>query len=82
MTITEFRSLLRRLDPTELAALLHELGFELYHREIARWRVLSDLADELMDRATYDARVTLARNLTPARRSVTRARKTTKRRSA
>jgi hypothetical protein len=82
MTVQEFRALLRRLDPAELTALLHELGFELYQREIARWRVVSDMADELLDRATYDARVTLARNLTPQRRRGTRPSKTTKRRSA
>lgn len=56
MTLMEFRELLRRLDDTAMAALLHELGFELYRRDLYRWRALSELADDLMDRATFDAR--------------------------
>jgi hypothetical protein len=82
MTVQEFRRLLRSLEPAELAALLHELGFELYARELAQWRVLSDLADELMARATYEARATMARNLSPGVGRSTRRSKSTKRRPA
>jgi len=56
MTPVEFRSLLHQLSGAALAALLHELAFELYRREVSRWRVLGELADDLLDQATFAAR--------------------------
>jgi hypothetical protein len=78
MTQHDFRALLRALDAVALAALLHELGFELYRREIARWRVLGELADELADQATFAARrnmVTLWTRRARARRRPARRRR-------
>lgn len=82
MTPGDLRDVLRKLDGAALAALLHELGFELYRREIARWRVLSDIADELMDQATFDARAKLTRVVTTATRSARRARRSRRLRAA
>lgn len=70
MTPADLRDVLRRLDGAALAALLHELGFELYRRELSRWRVLGDLADELMDQATFVARDKMARSVIRATRPV------------
>jgi len=75
MTPGDLRAVLRKLDGAALAALLHELGFELYRREIARWRVLGDMADELMDQATFAARDKMARTVITATRSARRARR-------
>jgi len=56
MTLGDFRAVLRGMSAASLAALLHELGFELYRREVSQWRSLSALADELLDRETFAAR--------------------------
>jgi hypothetical protein len=70
MNRADLSSFLRSLDALALAALLRELGVELYRREIARWRVLAELSDELIDSVTFSARRTLARYIvtTPASR--------------
>ncbi len=39
-----------------LAALLRELGRALHNRDVLAWKVLVDVSDELLDRATADAR--------------------------
>ncbi len=76
MTTTDFRSVLRSLSEAGLAALLTELAFSLYEREITRWRVLTELADELMDRETFLARRHLDEDwIRKARRKVTRRRR-------
>lgn len=82
VTLAELRALLRALDAAALAALLHELGFELYRRELSRWRVVSDLADELLDESMHEARVRLARTLTRLRKPLTRSRRQRSRRRA
>ena len=82
MTRTDLTSVLRRLDDTALAALLHELGFELYRREIARWRVFADVADELMDKATFAARERLTPVVTTMTRKVRSARRPRRMRAA
>lgn len=56
MIVGEFRSMLRALSSGAMAALLTELAFQLYSRDIVRWRVLTELADELMDRETFLAK--------------------------
>jgi len=38
VSVLAFRRILRDLDEFELAAILHELGFELAYREVNRWR--------------------------------------------
>jgi len=73
MTLSDFRSVLRGLPAAGLAALLIECGFELYRRDISAWRVLTQLADELMDRETFLARRHLDEAwLRTARKNVTR----------
>lgn len=47
--VQAFRALLKALGPLPLAALLRELGAVLFNREVIRWRVLVDIADELVD---------------------------------
>ena len=54
-----FRATLAQLDALALAALLRELGAVLYNRDILRWRVLTDISDELIDVATLAARARL-----------------------
>lgn len=44
------------MSAASLSALLVEIGFECYRREVSRWRVLTELADELMDRETFLAK--------------------------
>jgi len=48
VNVRSFRVILRGLDEFELAAVLHELGFELAHREVARWRACAALADDVL----------------------------------
>jgi hypothetical protein len=48
--------LLVALDNLSLASLLHEIAPTLYNREVMRWRVLTDIRDELVDRETFAAR--------------------------
>jgi hypothetical protein len=55
----QLRALLTALDDPTIAALLREIGHVLYNREILRWRVLTDVSDELLDRATAPARIRL-----------------------
>jgi hypothetical protein len=73
---------LRSLDAAALAALLHELGFELYRRELTRWRVVTDLADELLDESMARARARMARALTRLRKPLARSRRQRSRRRA
>ncbi len=54
------RQALRVLEAPAMAALLRELGHELYNREILEWRVLTDISAELIDRATFAGRARLA----------------------
>jgi hypothetical protein len=82
VTLDDLRRVLRSLDAPALAALLHELGFELYRRELSRWRVVSDLADELLDESMHQARVRLAATLTRLRKPGTRSRRQRSRRRA
>jgi hypothetical protein len=69
-TLVCFRTTMATLDTMALAALLRELGIVLYNREILRWRVLTDISDELIDVATLPARVRLTERLlvTPPRK--------------
>lgn len=80
MTVQDLRAVLRALDAPALAALLHELGFELYRREVQRWRVLSELAAELLSEATIAARARMADLVTGSRAKLTRPRRQRSRR--
>jgi hypothetical protein len=47
----------------QLSTLARDLGFEVFHRGVPRWRVLLDIADELTEQATRDARNSVTRRL-------------------
>ena len=47
----------------QVATLARELAFEVFHRGIPRWRVLLDVADELLAHATLAARNQVTRAL-------------------
>ncbi|MGH7393371.1 MAG: hypothetical protein ACREM3_28540 [Candidatus Rokuibacteriota bacterium] len=74
MTRRDLTHLLQSLDGLALAALLRELGVELYRREIARWRVLTDISDELLDQLTFAARRKLITRVLDPPRKVRRRR--------
>ena len=52
----------------QVATLARELAFEVFHRGIPRWRVLLDIADELLAQATLAARKRITRLLVGASR--------------
>ena len=77
--LADFREALTKLQTLPLAALLRELGAVLYNREIAAWRVLVDVSDELIDHAMLEARARmteqwLAQPYEPQRRVTPRMR--------
>lgn len=55
-TRSQLRAFLGAMESTALAALLRDMGIELYNREIREWRVLTEISDELLDRETVAAR--------------------------
>lgn len=75
MTIVEFRGILRALNASDVAALLRELGHELYQRELRSWRVLIDMSDELIDQETMAARQHTAQRLIAEERAYRRKRR-------
>jgi len=47
----------------QLSTLARELAFEIYHRDVPRWRVLLDIADELHGQAERAVRNSVTRRL-------------------
>jgi hypothetical protein len=57
--VAQFREALNLLGALPMAALLREIGITLFNRGIARWQILTDISDELLDAAMLEARARL-----------------------